>query len=163
MRAPTLLLLLLLASPAAAEEAPSYTPEDASLMTACIERLSDGDSGDTRPQTECIGAASNACMENEEGGFTTVGMAACTARETAWWDSQLNAHYTSLEATLDADLFSALRDAQRAWIAYRDASCGFEYDLWSDGTIRSIVFAGCMLDLTARRAQTLARYATGMP
>ena len=160
MRLPVLLAALLTVSPVAAQETPTFTPADAELMTACMDGRAEteADGG-----TDCVGTASNACMENEEDGATTIGMTQCTARETAWWDGQLNVHYASLEETLAPEIFDMLRDAQRSWIAYRDASCGFEYELWSDGTIRSVVFAGCMLEETARRAQALERYATRAP
>lgn len=158
MRLPVLLAALLALSAATAQETPTFTPGDAELMTACM----DGRAGDATA-ADCVGAASNACMENEEGGETTIGMARCAARETAWWDGQLNVHYASLEETLAPELFTALRDAQRSWIAYRDASCGFEYELWSEGTIRATILAGCMLDETAKRAQTLERYTAGTP
>ena len=150
------LLLVLSALPALAEDTPTFTTEDARLMILCLDGSTAGEG-----TTDCVGVASSACMESEPEGATTVGMVACTARETAWWDSQLNAHYSSLETSLSADLATALREAQRAWIAYRDAGCGFEYDLWSEGTIRSVVHAGCLLDETARRAQRLAGYVDG--
>lgn len=163
MRPATLLLTLLLAFPATAQEKPSFTPEDAEQMTACVADLSETVPAGQNPPTDCVGAASNACMESEEDGTTTIGMTRCMARETAWWDGQLNVHYASLEETLAPELFATLRDAQRSWIDYRDASCGFEYELWSEGTIRSTVFAGCMMKLTAQRAQALERYATRTP
>lgn len=152
------LMLVLSAAPALAEDVPTFTTEDARLMVSCLDGSTVGEGENA---TDCVGVASRACMETEPDGATTVGMVACTARETAWWDSQLNAHYSSLEASLSADLATALREAQRAWIAYRDAGCGFEYDLWSEGTIRSVVHAGCLLDETARRAQRLAGYVDG--
>ncbi|WP_332711879.1 lysozyme inhibitor LprI family protein [Pelagibacterium mangrovi] len=163
MRTVILTALLIASVPAAAQDTPTFTPEDAELMTACIDGLADpelskANPDEVRPQTNCIGAASNPCMENEEGGYSTIGMAECVGRETNWWDSQLNVHYASLEETLDADLFASLRDAQRSWLAYRDASCGFEYELWSEGTIRTLVYAGCILDSTAQRAYALSGY-----
>lgn len=163
MRTIILTALLIASLPAAAQDTPTFTPEDAELMTACIDglgdpALSEANPDEVRPQTNCIGAASNPCMENEEGGYSTIGMAECVGRETNWWDSQLNVHYASLEETLDADLFASLRDAQRSWLAYRDASCGFEYELWSEGTIRTLVYASCILDSTAQRAYALSGY-----
>ena len=145
--------------PAAAQDETTFTTEDAALMTTCIESLSDqADASDPqiRKQTECVGVASNQCMETEEGGYSTMGMVACMARETDWWDSQLNASYTSLRETLEPGLFETLQQAQRSWIDYRDQTCGFEYDLWGDGSMRNIAHAGCMQDETARRAEALA-------
>ena len=168
MRPLALVLTLIIAFPALAQEAPEFTARDAELMTACIDDIkaqyaAAAGPAPQRPLTECIGAASDICMDTEDGGSTTIGISACLGRETAWWDSQLNVHYASLEQTLDPDVFSSLRTAQRAWIGYRDAACAFAYDLWRGGSIRSTVHASCMLDETARRAAALARYADGTP
>jgi uncharacterized protein YecT (DUF1311 family) len=154
MKALTIAVFMLVALPATAQDTTTFTTADADLMTACLADLSDPSS----KQTDCIGAASNVCMDTEEGGYSTIGMVQCTARETDWWDSRLNTSYTKLGETLDADLFTTLQQAQRTWIAYRDQSCGFEYDFWGNGSMRSIAHASCMLDETARRAETLWRY-----
>jgi uncharacterized protein YecT (DUF1311 family) len=45
-----------------------------------------------------------------------------------------------------------LRGAQRAWITFRDADCGLQYQMFIDGTIRSNIYTGCMLNFTAARA-----------
>ncbi|WP_421950131.1 lysozyme inhibitor LprI family protein [Pelagibacterium sp.] len=157
MKALALAAALFVALPATAQDMATFTTEDAKLMTTCIEGLSDPDR-EVRGQSQCVGTASNSCMETEDGGYTTIGMVDCMSRETDWWDSQLNASYSSLRETLDTNLFETLQDAQRSWIAYRDKSCGFEYDMWGDGSMRSIAHASCMLDETARRAETLWRY-----
>ncbi|WP_339645636.1 lysozyme inhibitor LprI family protein [uncultured Pelagibacterium sp.] len=154
MKALTIAVFMLVALPATAQDTTTFTTADADLMTACLADLSDPSS----KQTDCIGAVSNVCMDTEEGGYSTIGMVQCTARETDWWDSRLNTSYTKLGETLDADLFTTLQQAQRTWIAYRDQTCGFEYDFWGNGSMRSIAHASCMLDETARRAETLWRY-----
>ncbi len=155
--------ILLIALPATAQDATTFTTADADLMTGCIAELSDPKRAaenpqEVRRQAQCVGAASNVCMDTEEDGYTTIGMVECMARETAWWDSQLNANYTMLQQTLETDLFSTLQQAQRTWITYRDQSCGFEYDMWGNGSMRSIAHASCILDETARRAETLSNY-----
>ncbi|AEQ52865.1 lysozyme inhibitor LprI family protein [Pelagibacterium halotolerans] len=159
MKALAIAVSMFIALPATAQDTVTFTTADADLMTVCLADLAEAESPEAvHRQTDCIGAASNVCMDTEEGGYSTVGMVECTARETDWWDSQLNASYTTLGETLDADLFATLQDAQRTWIAYRDQSCGFEYDFWGDGSMRSIAHASCMLEETARRAETLWRY-----
>lgn len=159
MKALAIVASLLIASPALAQDTADFTAADADLMTACLANLSDADNPQDLPkQTQCIGAATDMCMETEEDGYTTIGMVACMSRETAWWDNQLNASYESLQQTLDAELFTTLQKAQRAWIAYRDQSCSFEYDFWGDGSMRNIAHASCMRDETARRAETLSGY-----
>ncbi len=153
----TCLALSLSAQTTLAQEG-GYEADDAKIMIKCLDGVAaalTGDEaplGDAAPRLEdCIGAAANICMEQPDG-YTTVGMSACMARETAWWDEKLNADYAELRDTLDAEAFSALREAQRAWIGFREAECNFHYSYWRDGTIRSTFFSSCMLDLTARRA-----------
>lgn len=145
----------------------TFTTEDADHMTSCteplLERMRDGDgaeaSGEVSPMAleQCIGVASGVCME-APGGSSNAGMDTCMAREIDWWDSQLNVHYTSLIDQIDEESATALQEAQRAWIAARDAGCDFEYTYWREGTIRSIYYSSCMLNETARRAIDLQSY-----
>lgn len=51
---------------------------------------------------------------------TTAGMANCTARAHALWESELNVKYVDLRNMLTPQQKRALRDSQRQWIAYRD-------------------------------------------
>lgn len=109
----------------------------------------------------CLGQASGLCQE-QSGGSTTIGIADCIQAETAMWDVILNEEYKWTQManeTADEQGFSqvldrsdALRDAQRAWIAFRDADCTARYAMWQDGTIRTIVGANCHLTMTAQRA-----------
>lgn len=109
----------------------------------------------------CLGQASGQCQERP-GGSTTIGITECIQAETAMWDVILNEEYkwtqmaneTADEQGLSQvmDRTDALRDAQRAWIAFRDADCAARYAMWQDGTIRSIVAANCHLTMTAGRA-----------
>lgn len=48
-----------------------------------------------------------------------------------------------------------LRDAQRAWITYRDKACAVEASPNSGGSIQSFVISSCMERLTRRRADDL--------
>ncbi len=141
-------LALPLTGPALAQDT-TFTPEDAKALSACTEQAED--------QSACIGTASDTCMENDQGS-TTIGISACLARETDWWDTRLNNAYSGLADTLDDESFAALKKAQHAWIAWRDSACEFEYTYWREGTIRSSFYGSCMLDLTARRAIDLQGY-----
>ncbi|MDX8352354.1 lysozyme inhibitor LprI family protein [Cognatiyoonia sp. IB215182] len=114
---------------------------------------------------DCLGQASDRC-QLQDGGGTTLGIATCISAETAVWDAILNEEYQALRAAFEGqdggvggatsdELLIALRDAQRAWIAFRDADCGLRYTLYQGGTIRSIVAANCHMTTTARRALAL--------
>lgn len=152
-----LALGLVLTAPAGAAE-PAYLPEDAEQLQNCFEAVTDinldPDSAETPTYRDCIGVASTACQA-EPDGQTTIGMVACSARETAWWNEILNHNYATLQEALDAETFEALREAQRNWIAFRDAECSFQYSYWREGTIRSLYGASCQLQMTAERALAL--------
>lgn len=119
------------------------------------------------PESEmalCIGASAEACMEATPGGGSTVGMAGCIEAEWQYWDGRLNAVYKRAMAAAkqtDAEMAGlgsaapkqapALRDMQRAWIAFRDARCGYEQSLWGGGTGGGPAALGCMMSLTGEQ------------
>jgi uncharacterized protein YecT (DUF1311 family) len=142
----TLALLALMAGPAAAQQM-SVNPQ---AVDACFYNAAPGE-----VQPACLGAAANACQALP-GGQTTIGISQCIGAETATWDAHLNAEYQTRRAEFgDQTLRDMLRDAQRAWIAYRDAQCALDYQRWIDGSIRTIVAANCFLTMTAQRALEL--------
>jgi uncharacterized protein YecT (DUF1311 family) len=114
---------------------------------------------------QCAGEAANQC-QSLPGGSTTIGITECIGAETAVWDRFLNTQYQVAREHLFAvggeDLQISLRDAQRAWIAFRDAECALQYDRYAGGTIRSVVYASCMMTMTATRAVALGKIGTGM-
>lgn len=112
----------------------------------------------------CVGKGAVECMTGEPDGETTLGMMFCTLAENEAWDRLLNSTYVSiLEGMhmLDADeaeLFpefanraDSLREAQRAWITWRDADCALEYAIWGAGSMRQIAGAACRLERTSDR------------
>lgn len=150
-----ILIALLLATPAFAQE-----PFDAAPHVEICTSVADADE-----MRGCIGAASAQCMEETDGGQTTIGMAMCLQAETQAWDAALNAEYGATMAwakALDEDeaeyfpefanRAEALRDAQRAWISFRDGECGFAYAQWGSGSMRHIAGNSCLLQMTAERA-----------
>ena len=150
------LVALMLAAPAAAQE----QVFDASVAEACLESV-----GVAGAFEECIGQAAERCMEESEGGQTTVGMSQCLQAEAQWWDTVLNATYGELLAfskEMDAENGEgvpsqevALRDMQRAWIGYRDARCGFEQSQWGRGSGAGPAVAACLMQETAQQARVL--------
>lgn len=125
--------------------------------------------------TGCIGGMSTACMDSQDGGYSTLGMTSCTNAEAEVWDKYLNLEYqetmTALKA-MDADeaeyfpefakRAENLRDAQRAWISFRDAECGLAYAMWGSGSMRNIAWANCALDMTAKRTIELRELGSEM-
>ena len=148
-----LLLLLPLGGPAAGQEA------DVQAVRACLAEAGD--------PLDCVGTSVEACVAGRPDGETTAGMVECIGTETAAWDRVLNEEYAAtmaafreMDATGDvvAEDFTRegkLREAQRAWIAFRDAECALQYSRWGMGTLRQVVGANCLMEATAERAVEL--------
>lgn len=144
------LLLGALAAPGLAQE-PAGLSVDVSVVEACI---ADAEPGDLTPA--CIGAAAKQCQQ-APGGDTTLGISTCVMAEHAAWDAALNREYQAARAHYADDPTAAdsLRNAQRAWIAWRDAECAFQYDRYGGGSMRSVASANCRMSMTAMRALEL--------
>jgi len=76
-----------------------------------------------------------ACMD-QSGGVTSA-MEDCISEEFELQDRRLNRSYKALMASIP-ERRPELRDAQRKWIAFRDANCGFYYDA-EDGSATRLV------------------------
>ena len=146
-----LLMLVLLAGDSMAE--------DTGRIAACLENTREIDRART-----CIGLTSDPCMETHDG-HTTTGMFACMEAEYTAWDTLLNRYWQPLMAKARAldkieaeyaqgtpSAAKALRKAQRAWIAWRDAECAYAAAEWGSGTGRGPAHIACLLQLTAERA-----------
>jgi len=81
-------------------------------------------------------------------------MADCCQIEGAIWDALLNENYRELLAALDDEQVAKARTMQRAWVAYRDTTCGFYYDKIR-GSMAGFMEAACVARETARRAMLL--------
>lgn len=134
----------------------------AGLVDACLA------AAPAEARAGCIGKVSDACIAGAEGGETTLGMSMCMADEAEVWDRLLNAEYRKTMArakAMDSDEAEsfpqfanravALRDAQRAWIAFRDAECALAYAEWGAGSMRHIAGSECVMRMTAQRALEL--------
>ncbi len=126
------------------------------------------DAADTiEGKNACLWQMSNRCMDETQGGYSTLGQAQCMAAESDAWDALLNEEYRfamdsarSLDET-DADTpefavrADTLREAQRAWIPYRDANCTAAYAKWGMGSMRQIEGVSCLMRMTAQRTVEL--------
>ncbi len=129
--------------------------DEAGEIRACL-------AGAAQPM-ECVGLTVGPCTERP-GGETTVGMVECINAEHGAWDAILNEEYRATMSALRAedatgDLAApdmtregTLRQAQRAWIVFRDAECRAQYARWGMGSLRQIVGANCVMVETAERA-----------
>ena len=93
------------------------------------------------------------CLDHS-GGVTS-DMRACNGQELAYQDRLLNRNYKKAIRVLNREKKKELKTVQRLWIEYRDAKCGFEYGL-TGGTMDLANGDGCLVDMTAERAEELA-------
>ena len=71
-------------------------------------------------------------------------------------DAALNAAYAAAVARVEGGPQEALlRDAQRAWIAFRDAACDAEASLYEGGTFQPVAGTECRTRLTQARTGDL--------
>ena len=94
----------------------------------------------------------SSCMD--QSGGVTVNMIDCIGQEHERQDVRLNRVYKTLMDTLPAARKTALRDAQRAWLKYREANCHF-YNDPDGGTMARVQANDCFMTETAKRAKEL--------
>lgn len=96
---------------------------------------------------------------------TQMDMNICAEEEWQAADAELNSTYQEVMAgmkQMDADLPEelqgaevALREAQRAWIGYRDANCTAAGFKMRGGSAEPLLVYGCLRSLTETRTQEL--------
>lgn len=84
----------------------------------------------------------------------------CTAQAYQAADDELNAVYQTLVSSLLGNPASLekLREAQRAWIGFRDAECAFESSAVEGGSAQPMVRNGCLETLTQNRSDRLREH-----
>ena len=82
-------------------------------------------------------------------------MTQCAANAYKAADAALNQVYPKLMALLDDDEKTQLKAAQTAWLKYRDANCDFVADQYKGGSMRPMIYAGCLEDVTKKRTAEL--------
>lgn len=88
---------------------------------------------------------------------TQTEMNQCAGESLKAADQALNKAYGDLMSGFgeQEDLKKALREAQRAWISFRDAECDFRTFSSRTGSIYPTLRAGCLEDLTRARTEQL--------
>ena len=83
---------------------------------------------------------------------------ACAAQDYQKSDAALSQVYVQLKAKLaDPKQQELLVAAERAWVAYRDAECGFETSGSTGGSIHPMVQAMCLNEKTLVHSAELSR------
>ncbi|MEM8557362.1 MAG: lysozyme inhibitor LprI family protein [Bacteroidota bacterium] len=91
-----------------------------------------------------IEAAYDRCVEDyaEASDSSLAPLIDCRAEQYDRWDAALNEVYQSLRRALSNDAWTSLRDAQRAWLAFRDAEFELLDATWGDdGMIGAVLIA----------------------
>ncbi|KQS88571.1 MULTISPECIES: lysozyme inhibitor LprI family protein [unclassified Rhizobium] len=124
-----------------------------------------------------LGTSTASAQEDQidcQNAITQAEMNMCANQDYEAADKELNAVYrkamASVKATdteladIDTNLVGAveaLKNAQRAWIGYRDGQCelaGFEA---RGGSMEPMLVSGCLADLTKKRTDELKELANG--
>ncbi|MDO5646445.1 lysozyme inhibitor LprI family protein [Paracoccus sp. (in: a-proteobacteria)] len=143
-------IALIFAAPAMAQDHGGYDPD---ILWSCLDVRAD-------TPDACIGIAAARCSDS-----STAGMVSCLSAETDQWDNMLNDAYQVAMAESEAadaeakalgmttpETAPLLRDAQRAWMAWRDATCAYAGAVYQGGTAAAPAVQNCVMDMTARQA-----------
>ena len=79
----------------------------------------------------------------------------CAGKAFRAADAAMNQVYRRLVSMLDEDEKAQLKEAQTAWLKYRDINCEFVADQYKGGSIRPLIEATCLGDMTKRRTTEL--------
>jgi uncharacterized protein YecT (DUF1311 family) len=84
----------------------------------------------------------------------------CADQDYKKTDAELNSVYKHIAARLktDRDTTRLLVNAQKTWIAFRDAECTFSTSGSAEGSINPMLVAQCRDGITQRRIIDLKRY-----
>lgn len=93
-----------------------------------------------------------ACMDRFSN--STNDMVRCIAGETQRQDKRLNAAYQAALQVQTPERQKQLQAAQRLWVQFRDANCGFYMDP-QGGTLARLSANDCLMTSTAQRAREL--------
>jgi uncharacterized protein YecT (DUF1311 family) len=96
--------------------------------------------------------ADDACMDKAQ---TQAQMSACAAADLKQADARLNQLYKQMQARLKADAPTGklLVDAQKKWLAFRDAECSLRTVRSAGGSMQPMNASSCVAELTAARAK----------
>ena len=70
-------------------------------------------------------------------------------------DTRLNRVYRQLLSMLGDEEKLELKKAQTAWLKYRDANCEFAANQYKGGSMRPMIYAICLAEMTENRTTEL--------
>jgi uncharacterized protein YecT (DUF1311 family) len=103
-------------------------------------------------------AASNAHAAEQDcaNEKTYMEMTMCAGAKFQQADKKLNATYKALLPKLDENGRNTLKEAQRAWVKFRDAECKYRASPSEGGAIWPMEEASCSTSLTLDRINDLS-------
>lgn len=115
----------------------------------------------------CLTSTAFANPATECGGSSQVEIAACVADTLRRVDATIEIYLGFAmrsageldEGTGRASAVPALETSQAAWVAYRDAHCGYVGATFGGGSGTGIGINSCRIELGRDRAEDLLRYA----
>lgn len=79
----------------------------------------------------------------------------CADQDFRASDAKLDDTYKALLAKLSEPEKTQIKDAQRAWLSYRDAECKFTIRQNKGGSIYPMMWSGCLTEKTNARVKEL--------
>jgi uncharacterized protein YecT (DUF1311 family) len=145
------LVVVMMTAPADAQSRRATAQEIAAIRDCATKNKDDLDAGEQRCLFKLV---ADRCSDPPDRAADAV-LTDCFRIEGAIWDTLLNENYKNLLDELDDEKKAKARAMQRAWVAYRDTTCGFYYDK-IQGTMANMMIAACSARETARRAMLLS-------
>lgn len=119
-----------------------------SAFAITISLLAAGTASPVRASDDCANASAQSTMTE------------CYGKALVAIDKELNENFRKIEKRLgdDADTRKRLVAAERAWVAFRDAECGFSTSAAEGGSLYPMTLAICRTELTRQRNEQLKAY-----
>jgi uncharacterized protein YecT (DUF1311 family) len=104
-------------------------------------------------QAQTMNAARGPCEE----AISTADMSVCFESAYLTADRELNNFYMRIQDVLLPDEQAALKEAERLWLQYRDATCNAERALYGGGSGGAPTYFACLAAETKARLSALQR------
>jgi uncharacterized protein YecT (DUF1311 family) len=95
-----------------------------------------------------------------KNAMTQSDMNMCAGQDAKKADAALNTTYQLVMKRLSVPAKARLRDAQRAWLAFRDKECLFESSGADGGSVSPMIHLNCFAAVTSERTKALAAFRT---
>ncbi|VVE87071.1 lysozyme inhibitor LprI family protein [Pandoraea bronchicola] len=129
------------------------------MLALCLSFAAMAGDGPSSVRAGDIDSRLDRCLD-DPGKQSTGDQDECIVNATHAWDARLNASYQALRSDLPEAARAALLEAQRAWLASRDADLKLVGAVYATtrGTMYAPMNANDVMMLTQRRAQALTYY-----